>query len=127
MVASGVADKLVMITPKKWDQEACEHVYSEKTKTKRLITHELFHVYHGQMNASPDFSNTENIDWFVEGLATYASEQCDMARMKEVKNSPLRRTRPCHTRPIWDMKTKIWAFAIHHHVYRHQFGRKKLK
>ena len=50
-----------------------------------MITHELIHVYHGQLNVSPDFSNTEGIDWFIEGLATYASGQCDSMRISEVK------------------------------------------
>ncbi len=87
MVASGVALKLDMISPKNWDKIACEHKYSESIKTQQLITHELVHVFHGQLNASPDFSNVEGIDWFVEGLATYASGQCDSSRMAEVKKA----------------------------------------
>ncbi|MFZ4520792.1 MAG: hypothetical protein ACOYNC_03750 [Bacteroidales bacterium] len=50
--------------------ESCEHVYSEKLKTQQIITHELVNVYHGQLNAGPDFSDVSGIDWFVEGLAT---------------------------------------------------------
>lgn len=89
MVASGIGSKLDMISPKLWDTKSCEHVYSENTKTKKIIIHELFHVYHGQINISPDFSNTEGIDWFVEGLATYASGQCDSTRIDEVKKAIL--------------------------------------
>jgi len=87
MVASGVADRLDMISPKIWDKEACEHFYAETEKTQQLITHELIHVYHGQLNSSPDFSNTEGIDWFVEGLATYASGQFDSSGVKRVKTA----------------------------------------
>ncbi|MES1223359.1 MAG: hypothetical protein ABUT20_48135, partial [Bacteroidota bacterium] len=87
MVASGVALKLDMISPKAWDKEACEHKYADSVKTQQLITHELVHVFHGQVNASPDFSNVEGIDWFVEGLATYASGQCDSLRIAEVKKA----------------------------------------
>ncbi len=57
---------------------------SETEKTSRLITHELFHVYHGQRNASPNFSDLCGLDWFAEGFATYASGQCDTERMGEV-------------------------------------------
>jgi hypothetical protein len=57
MVASGVAAKLDMISPAVWSKEACEHSYADTVKTQRLITHELVHVYHGQSNASPDFSD----------------------------------------------------------------------
>jgi hypothetical protein len=87
MVASGTALKLDMISPKIWDKVACEHNYAESAMTQRLITHELVHVFHGQANASPDFSNTEGIDWFVEGLATYASGQCDSSKIADVKKS----------------------------------------
>lgn len=85
MVASGVADRLDVISPKRWDSLSCEHVYTESTKTQNLITHELVHVYHGQLNKSPDFSEVNGLDWFIEGLAVYASGQCDAERIKEVK------------------------------------------
>lgn len=87
MVASGVASRLDMISPQLWDKESCEHKYSESAHTQQLITHELVHVFHGQLNASPDFSNTEGIDWFVEGLATYVSGQLDSAGISEVKKA----------------------------------------
>ncbi len=86
MVASGVANKLDIISPKIWDTGSCEHSYANKTETQQIITHELFHVYHGQFNASPDFSNVDTLDWFVEGLATYASGQCTAQRIAEVKS-----------------------------------------
>ena len=87
MVASGIASKLDVISPADWEKESCEHTYADKIKTQQLITHELVHVYHGQLNTSPDFSNTSGIDWFVEGLATYASGQCDRERITEVRKA----------------------------------------
>jgi len=87
MVASGMATKLDIISPVLWEREACEHNYSDKKSTQQLITHELVHVYHGQANKSPDFSNVESIDWFVEGLATFASGQCDSQRIAMVKEA----------------------------------------
>lgn len=47
MVASGVAIQLDLLSPIKWEAESCEHTYSNKLKTQQLLTHELFHVYHG--------------------------------------------------------------------------------
>lgn len=38
MVASGVATKLDMISPRLWDKKACEHIYSE-TKKNATINH----------------------------------------------------------------------------------------
>lgn len=87
MVASGVADKMDMISPKRWDDLACEHSYTDSIKTRQLITHELVHVYHGQHNSSPDFSDVSGMDWFVEGLAVYSSGQYDPARQAEVQRA----------------------------------------
>lgn len=87
MVASGVGEKLDLLSPRQWATEACEHRWDQKTATQRLLTHEMVHVFHGQRNVSPDFSDTDRIDWFVEGLATYASGQCDSTRMAEVKKA----------------------------------------
>jgi hypothetical protein len=84
MVASGVATKLDMLSPERWKTEACEHSATDIIRVQRLITHEVVHVYHGQQNPSPDFSNTKGIDWLVEGLATYASGQLDEKRMNDV-------------------------------------------
>lgn len=106
MVASGVAHKLDIISPKKWDSLACEHAYSDSIKTQHLITHELVHVYHGQQNKSPDFSDVKGIDWFVEGLAVYASGQCDSARIAPVKNAILEKNIPQSLDNFWAGKLK---------------------
>ena len=87
MVASGVAHKLDLISPKMWDSLSCDHSYSDTLNTQRLITHELVHVYHGQQNASPDFSDVSGMDWFIEGLAVYVSGQCDSTRITQVKKA----------------------------------------
>jgi len=104
MVASGVATKL--ISPKMWDKEACEHIYDEANKTQQLITHELVHVFHGQLNVSPDFSDVEGIDWFVEGLATYASGQCDSMRITEIKKEISNNRIPQSLDDFWKGKHK---------------------
>ena len=85
MVASGVAAKLDVLSPKTWASAACEHRWEDSVASVRLITHEMVHVFHGQHCASPDFSDTDRIDWFVEGLAVYASGQCDSARLAGVR------------------------------------------
>lgn len=127
MVASGVANKLDILSPQKWEQEACEHIYAELTKTQRLITHELVHVFHGQHNKSPDFSNTEGIDWFVEGLATYASGQCDSLRLAEVKKACQENRIPGSLDQFWTGKLKYGLSGSVIMFIDHRFGRKKIK
>jgi hypothetical protein len=106
MVASGIATKLDIISPKSWDKESCEHSYSQKTNVQRLITHELVHVFHGQLNESPDFSKTEGIDWFVEGLANYASGQCDSVRILEIKKAIHENAIPATLDSFWTGKLR---------------------
>lgn len=106
MVASGVASRLDAISPKTWAKESCEHNYADKIKTQQLITHELVHVFHGQFNPSPDFSDATGMDWFVEGLATYASGQLDTARLKEIKNAISKNSIPNSLDKFWTGKLK---------------------
>jgi len=126
MVASGVATKLDMISPKLWDKEACEHIYAETKKTQQLITHELVHVYHGQLNASPDFSNVEGIDWFVEGLATYASGQCDSLRISEVKKAISQNEVPNKLDDFWTGRLKYGLSGSVVMFIDSKYGRAKL-
>ena len=126
MVASGVATKLDIISPKLWDKQSCEHIYSETTRTQQLITHELVHVYHGQLNISPDFSNSEGIDWFVEGLATFAAGQCDSSRMAEVKKAISENNTPKNLDEFWKGKIKYGLSGSVVMYIEHKYGRNKL-
>lgn len=126
MVASGVATKLDMISPKRWDEQSCEHRYAEKSQTQQLITHELVHVYHGQLNVSPDFNNTEGIDWFVEGLATFISGQCDSVRMAVVKNAIVEDKIPRSLDEFWTGKIKYGLSGSVVMYINHVYGRKTL-
>jgi len=127
MVASGVANKLDIISPKLWDIESCEHKYADKIKTQQLITHELVHVFHGQLNASPDFSDATGIDWFVEGLATYASGQCDSARIAKVKKAIAENKIPVSLDKFWTGKLKYGLSGSVVMFIDHKYGRSKLK
>lgn len=81
MVGSGIQSRLDLLSPSVWETEACEHDRDDNEEIERLIVHELVHVLHSDFNISPDFSEINNIDWFVEGLATYASGQLDAERL----------------------------------------------
>ena len=127
MVASGVASKLDVISPAKWTSEACEHDYADTVKTQKLITHELVHVFHGQLNASPDFSDISGIDWFVEGIATYAAGQCDAERITQVKNAIAANEIPKGLDDFWTGKLKYGLSGSVVMYIDKKFGREKLK
>ena len=126
MVASGVATRLDVLSPTRWGLEACEHVYADSEKTARLFTHELVHVYHGQQNASPDFSDAQGIDWFVEGLATYASGQCDKERLEQVIELVATGKAPGSLDMFWTGKYKYGLAGSAVMFIDKQYGRKKL-
>jgi hypothetical protein len=77
MVASGVADRLVMLSPAAWKAQAAEHDPGDAAHVRDLVAHELVHVYHGQHNPRPDFDGMDDVGWLVEGLAVYASGQLE--------------------------------------------------
>jgi hypothetical protein len=126
MVASGVASRLDILSPGFWDKEACEHSFSDKIKTQQLITHELVHVFHGQENLSPDFSDVTGIDWFVEGLATYASGQCDSVRINEVRKALSKNEIPLSLDSFWTGKLKYGLSGSMVMYIDNKFGRIKL-
>jgi len=127
MVASGIAGRFDVLSPKVWDKESCEHHYADKLKTQQLFTHELVHVFHGQLNLSPDFSDVDRIDWFVEGLATFASGQCDEARMADIKKAVSDNSIPEALDNFWTGKLKYGLAGSMVMYIDHQYGRSKLK
>jgi len=83
MVAMGVADFLVLLSPSVWKKEACDHDPADTKEVQRIVTHELVHVFHGQHNPTRDFTGADDIGWFVEGLAVLASGQLDRERLSK--------------------------------------------
>lgn len=85
MVATGVAEGVRLLSPRVWEQEACEHDPADEPHLRGVLAHELVHVYHGQHNPSPDFVDVIGIDWFVEGLATLASGQLEDEKLLDAR------------------------------------------
>lgn len=79
MVASGVGDKLTMLSRDVWKTQASEHNPRDDAHFRELIAHELVHVYHGQHNPTLDFEGMDDLGWFVEGLAVYVSGQLEQS------------------------------------------------
>ena len=77
MVASGIGHRLDILSPRTWKEQACEHDPADSEATRKIIIHELVHVFHGQHNPSPTFDDIDNIDWLLEGMAVYVSGQLD--------------------------------------------------
>jgi hypothetical protein len=79
MVGAADDHHLFLLSPAAWTDEACEHDPSDAAQRRMLVAHEAVHVLHGQVNPSADVGLLEEIGWFVEGLATWASGQLETA------------------------------------------------
>jgi hypothetical protein len=91
-----------------------------------LITHELVHIYHGQQNVSADFGDVEGLDWFVEGLATYASGQCDSSRIAEIRKSIADDKIPNNLDNFWTGKMRYGLSGSVVMYIDRKYGRAKL-
>jgi len=85
MVGVGTADLMVVLSPEAWRKQACEHDPNDVEATRRLVEHELIHVYHGQFNPTRDFTGVDDLDWFVEGLAVFGSGQLTKDRVDHMQ------------------------------------------
>lgn len=102
MVASGTAQGLTLLSPRIWSTQACDHDAADGVALQRLITHELVHVFHGQSNPNPEFDGLDEIDWFAEGLATYASGQLDDKRLQRVRETfAAQAGKPLRLNQVW--------------------------
>lgn len=106
MVASGVGHRLDILSPRAWAAEACDHNASDTSALRRLLQHELVHVYHGQHNAKPDFAEMDELGWWIEGIAVYASGQLDEARLAGVRDLLGKNAAPNVLKKFWSGKNK---------------------
>ena len=85
MVASGISDKLYILSPLIWQKEACEHNPNDLNKTRKLFIHELVHSYHAQYNSNKNMEGFSEMSWFVEGLAVFVSGQLTKEKEERLK------------------------------------------
>ena len=104
MVACGVAEHLWILSPSVWREQACEHDPADAEHVRGIVAHELVHVFHGQANPSGDFSAVEGLDWFVEGLAVYASGQLEARHMLSASDALKAGAAPEHLADAWKGK-----------------------
>lgn len=126
MVASGVADRLMLLSPRAWASEACEHDATDTAELERLLAHELAHVYHGQHNPSPDFVDTSGIDWFAEGLAVVVSGQLDSGQLASAREALERGQAPTSLARAWTGKYRYGVSGSLVAFVEHELGRARV-
>jgi len=106
MVAAGDGNGMSILSPIVWKEQSCEHNPNDTLEMKRVLTHELVHVYHGQYNPNHDFAGLDSLAWFVEGLATFVSGQYDEKRIQQVKNLISQNKEPNQLKNFWTGKER---------------------
>ena len=106
MVGSGIQSCLDLLSPSVWKTEACEHDPDDPEEIRLLVYHELTHILHSDYNRSPAFDTINNIDWFVEGLATYVSGQLDPERIHDAVTDVKRSGGPKYLSEFWKGQNK---------------------
>lgn len=101
MVGAGVADVLLYLSPAAWAEEACEHDPNDALHVRDIAVHELAHVYHGQLNPTRDFTGSEEIGWFVEGLAVVVAGQLNRDRYSDPVDAINEGAVPDRLRNVW--------------------------
>ena len=104
MVAAGAADQLIILSPRVWGQESCEHDPLDIRHVQGIVAHELVHVFHGQYNPTRDFTGAEEVGWFIEGLAVHVSGQLDQDHTAEPREAIDQGEAPTHLSEAWSGK-----------------------
>jgi hypothetical protein len=126
MVASGVADRLDLLSLSVWKTESCEHNPQNKSATQDLITHELVHVYHGQVSPNPDFAGMDDLGWFVEGLAVFVSGQLTKDRISRAVKSIKEGKYPSELKNAWSGANKYGIAGLMVSYIANKYGKEKL-
>lgn len=106
MVGVGTAAELMLLAPSRWRAEACEHDPDDRAAIARLVTHELVHVYHGQLNPrlENDPDAMEPLGWLVEGLAVHVSGQLDDGHLASAADAIRAGAAPAALAAAWSGK-----------------------
>lgn len=126
MVATGIDKGIVILDPAVWKTDACEHDGTNDAHVLGIFTHELVHVYHGQKNPTGDFTGMDDLGWFVEGLAVYASGQLDVEHADKDQEALKKNAGPKDLKSAWSGR---YRYAVCGSLLRYidqKFGREKL-
>jgi hypothetical protein len=126
MVASGVGGRLDILSPLSWKTDACDHHADDTAAVQQIMTHELVHVYHGQVNSRHNFDGMDDLAWFIEGLANYVSGQLTTEKLNSVKQSGRKGQLPDSLKKIWDGPLRYQQAGSLVRYIDKNYGRKKL-
>jgi hypothetical protein len=118
MVGAASAEGLILLSPRVWADQACEHDPQDNAHLTGIVTHELVHVLHGQYNPTEDFEGMDPLGWFVEGVAVLASGQLE-SRRGDARQAMLVDALPARLADVWSGRFRYGlAGSLVEHVDR---------
>jgi hypothetical protein len=126
MVAAGVADTLVILSPRVWSTEAVDHDGTDARHVAEVVAHEMVHVYHGQNNPSHEFDGMDDLGWFVEGLATLVSGQLANSHANAAREAITTGRDPRSLAAAWSGKYRYGVCGSLVGYVESRWGRKKV-
>jgi len=126
MIASGVADRLDLLSPRTWERQACDHNGNDSQEVRQVILHELVHVFHAQQNPLPGFDGMDELSWLIEGLATYVSGQLTEDKIKSVRRQLADGVAPASLADFWKGKLRYQQAGTLIKFIDERYGRDKL-
>jgi hypothetical protein len=123
-VASGTASALSVLSPRVWQQEACEHDRADTAAFRRLILHELVHVYHARRNPAKEFEGLDDLGWFIEGLATYLSGQLEASHAEDARAAIRAGKAPKELKTAWSGRYRYGVCGSIVKYIDKEYGRK---
>lgn len=126
MVGAGVSEFLILLSPRVWATEACEHDPEDAQHVQDIITHELTHTYHGQQNPTDDFAGAEGLSWFIEGLAVQVAGQLDRDRLSDPAEAVKEGATPAQLEDAWSGEYRYGVSGSLVRFIDEQFGREMI-
>ena len=128
MVAWAVADRLTLLSPGAWRADACEHDPDDRESLTLLLRHELVHALHGQHNPTRDFTGMEEeLGWFCEGLATFASGQLEAEHAGDARQALAAGAGPKQLATAWSGRYRYGVCGSLVAYLDHRCGAAKLR
>jgi hypothetical protein len=126
MVAAGVADVLVVLSPRVWATESVDHDPYDPAHRKGILAHELVHVFHGQHNINREFDGMDDLGWFVEGLATYVSGQLEREHKTDAEEAIKAGKAPTNLKGAWSGRYRYGVCGSMARYIDKRYGRNML-
>ncbi len=114
-VAAARGQEVTLLSPAAWKTDGCGHDPADLEHLYLILTHELVHVLHAQLNSRLG-QVANSMPWFVEGLAVFASGQLRREYDVPVRQVVASGYAPTRLAEIWDA---LWRYGVAGSVVEH--------